>query len=67
VTKKTNYRNRRLETLHKTATALHRVDALDKATMCDVEAFCLTSVEALSDKNAPAGASSKHKSGRRHP
>ena len=35
---KTSYRNRRLETLHKTATALHRVGALDKATMRDFDA-----------------------------
>jgi putative transcriptional regulator len=44
---KTSYRNRRLETLHKTATALHRVGALDNATMRDLDAFCLTKVESL--------------------
>jgi DNA-binding transcriptional regulator YiaG len=48
VRKKAKYRNRRLETLHKTAEALRGVDALDKATMRDVEAFCLTEAEALS-------------------
>src|SRR5271154_3533944 len=42
------YHNRRLETLHKTAEALRKVDALDKATMRDIEAFCLTKVEPLS-------------------
>jgi putative transcriptional regulator len=54
VTKKTMYRNRRLETLHKTAEALHKVDALDKATMRDIEAFCLTKVEALSGEDIQA-------------
>src|ERR1700722_2656891 len=48
------YRNRRLETLHKTAEALHKVDALDKATMRDIEAFCLTKVEALSGEDIQA-------------
>jgi putative transcriptional regulator len=45
---KTKYRNRRLETLHKTAEALDKVGELDKSTMRDIEAFCLTKVEALS-------------------
>ena len=54
MTKKTKYRNRRLETLHKTAEALHNVDALDKATMRDIEAFCLTKVEALSGEDIQA-------------
>jgi putative transcriptional regulator len=52
--KKTMYRNRRLETLHKTAEALHKVDALDKATMRDIEAFCLTKVETLSGEDIQA-------------
>jgi putative transcriptional regulator len=51
---KTKYRNRRLETLHKTAEALRKVDALDKATMRDIEAFCLTKVEALSGEDIQA-------------
>jgi hypothetical protein len=42
------YRSRRLETLHKTAETLHKVGALDKARMRDIEAFSLTKVEALS-------------------
>jgi putative transcriptional regulator len=46
--KKAKYRNRRLETLHKTVEALRKVGALDKATMRDIEALCLTKVEALS-------------------
>jgi putative transcriptional regulator len=54
VTKKTMYRNRRLETLHKTAEALHKVDALDKATMRDIAAFCLTKVETLSGEDIQA-------------
>ena len=52
--KKTKYRNRRLEALHKTAEALHKMDALDKATMRDIEAFCLTKVEALSGEDIQA-------------
>ena len=52
--KKTKYRNRRLETLHKTAEALRKVDALDKTTMRDIEAFCLTKVEALSGEDIQA-------------
>jgi putative transcriptional regulator len=54
VTKKAMYRNRRLETLHKTAEALHKVDALDKATLRDIEAFCLTKVETLSGEDIQA-------------
>jgi putative transcriptional regulator len=54
VTKKAMYRSRRLETLHKTAEALHKVDALDKATMRDIEAFCLTKVETLSGEDIQA-------------
>lgn len=42
------YRNRRLETLHKTAAALHRAGALDKTTMRDLDAFCLTPVGEVS-------------------
>lgn len=51
---KTKYRNRRLETLHKTAEALRKVDALDEATMRDIEAFCLAKVEALSGEHIQA-------------
>ncbi len=42
------YRTRRLEALHKTGAALHRVGALDKATMRDLDAFCLTQVAEIS-------------------
>ncbi len=38
----------RLAALHQTATALHGVGALDKATMRDLDAFCITKVEQLS-------------------
>jgi putative transcriptional regulator len=45
---KTTYRTPRLEVLHKTASALHKVGALDKSTMRDIDAFCLTAVTPLS-------------------
>ena len=51
---KTSYRNRRLEALHKTGAALHKVGALDKATMRDLDAFCLTKVEELSGEEIQA-------------
>jgi putative transcriptional regulator len=41
----------RLEALHKTAAALHRVGALDKATMRDLDAFCLTPVQPVSGED----------------
>ena len=52
--KSEKYHNRRLETLDKTAKALRNVDALDKATMRDIEAFCLTKVEPLSGEDIQA-------------
>ena len=45
---RTTYRTRRLEVLHKTGAALHRVGALDKTTMRDLDAFCLTPVAEVS-------------------
>ena len=51
---KTSYRSRRLEVLHKTAAALHNVGALDKSTMRDIEAFCLTKVEAMTGEEIQA-------------
>ncbi|HKN29143.1 MAG TPA: DNA-binding transcriptional regulator [Roseiarcus sp.] len=51
---KTSYRNSRLEALHKTAAALHGVGALDKATMRDLDAFCLTKVEDISGEDIHA-------------
>jgi putative transcriptional regulator len=44
-------RTRRLEALHNTGAALHRVGALDKATMRDLDAFCLTPVDDLSGED----------------
>jgi putative transcriptional regulator len=38
------FRSNRLEALHRTGAALHRVGALDKTTMRDLDAFCLTPV-----------------------
>jgi putative transcriptional regulator len=51
---KSNYRTPRLEALHKTAAALHRVGALDKATMRDLDAFCMTKVEKISGEDIQA-------------
>jgi putative transcriptional regulator len=51
---KTKYRNRRCEILHKTAAALHYVGALDKSTMRDIDAFCLTKVEAMTGEEIQA-------------
>ena len=42
-----DYRSPRLEVLHKTASRLARVGALDKTTMRDFDAFCLTNVEPM--------------------
>ena len=47
-TKKPRYRSERQAVLHKTAQALHRVGAFDKATMREFDASCLTLVEELS-------------------
>ncbi len=48
---KATYRTRRLEVLHKTGAALHRVGALDKTTMRDLDAFCLTPVGDVSSED----------------
>ena len=45
------YRNARLEALHKTASALHRAGAIDKSTMRDLDAFCLTPVHPVSGED----------------
>ena len=42
------YRNAQLEVLHKTAASLERLGALDKKTMRDFDAFCLTKIEPMS-------------------
>ena len=52
--KQQKYRNRHLQTLHKAAEALDKVGALDKSTMRDIEAFCLTKVEAISGREIQA-------------
>jgi putative transcriptional regulator len=51
---KTSYRNSRLEALHKTGAALASVGALDKATMRDLDAFCLTKVEEMTGEEIQA-------------
>jgi putative transcriptional regulator len=51
---KTTYRSRRLEVLHKTASALNKVGALDKGTMRDIDAFCLTKIEPMSGEEIQA-------------
>ena len=51
---RTSYRNSRLGVLHKTAAALHGVGVLDKATMRDLDAFCLTKVEDISGEDIHA-------------
>jgi len=48
---KATYRTRRLEVLHKSGAALHRVGALDKTTMRDLDAFCLTPVGNVSSED----------------
>ena len=48
------YRSRRSEALHNTAAALHGVGALDRATMRDIDAFCLTKVTALTGEEIQA-------------
>jgi putative transcriptional regulator len=35
--------------IHETATGLHRIGLMDKATMREFDASCLTAVEPLSD------------------
>jgi putative transcriptional regulator len=51
---RTSFRTDRLKALHKTAAALHGVGALDKATMRDLDAFCLTKVEDISGEDIHA-------------
>jgi DNA-binding transcriptional regulator YiaG len=51
-TAKRRYRNHRLEVLHKTAEALHRVGAIDQAAMRGFDATCLTPVTATLLKRA---------------
>jgi putative transcriptional regulator len=53
-TRDKRYRSPRLEVLHKTAQALHRVGQFDKETMREFDAACLTAVEQLSAKEIQA-------------
>ena len=48
------YRDARLEVLHKTAAGLARLGALDKTTMRDFDAFCLTKIEPMSGHDIQA-------------
>jgi putative transcriptional regulator len=52
--KKTNYKSERLAVLHKTAAALHRAGALEKTTMREIEAFCITKVPDMQGKDIQA-------------
>jgi putative transcriptional regulator len=47
-------RNRRHEALRETAAALHNVGALDKRTMRDIDAYCLTKVQTMSGEEIQA-------------
>ncbi len=51
---KKKYKSDALEALHKTAEGLNRIGLLDKKTMRDFDATCLTTVEKLSPKQIAA-------------
>ena len=46
-TEERTYHNPRLATLHRTASGLGRIGALDKKTMREFDVFCLTKVEPM--------------------
>ena len=48
------YRSDALEALHETATGLHHLGLIDKKTMRDFDASCLTTVEKLSAREIAA-------------
>ena len=48
------YRSDALEAAHKTAAGLHRIGAIDRATMREFDVSCLTPVEALAPKDIQA-------------
>jgi len=52
VRKDGKYRSRLSAAIHETATGLHRIGLMDKATMRKFDASCLTAVEPLPDPNA---------------
>lgn len=51
---KSRYRNRRLQALHSTAAALHKVGALGKATLRNIDSFCMTEVQRMKGKDIQA-------------
>jgi putative transcriptional regulator len=52
--KPAKFRSRLSEAIHETASGLHRIGLLDKATMRGFDASCLTQVEPLSAKQIVA-------------
>ena len=48
------YRNRLSAAIHETAAGLHRIGLIDRATLREFDASCLTSVEPLSAKEIAA-------------
>ena len=53
-TKTLGYRSPRLEVLHKTASGLASLGALDKKTMRDIDVFCLAKVQPMSGEDIQA-------------
>jgi putative transcriptional regulator len=53
-TKSKKFRSRLSEAIHETASGLHRAGLLDKATMREFDASCLTSVAELSAREIAA-------------
>jgi putative transcriptional regulator len=52
--KTSKYRSRLSAAIHETAAGLHRIGLMDKGTMRDFDASCLTAVESLSAKEIVA-------------
>src|SRR5258708_38740000 len=50
----TKYRSRLSAAIHETAAGLHRIGLMDKATMREFDASCLTPIEQLSAKEIAA-------------
>jgi putative transcriptional regulator len=48
---RSKYRSDALEAAHKTAAGLHRIGIIDRATMREFDASCLTPVQALAPKD----------------
>jgi putative transcriptional regulator len=48
------YRSRLAAAIHETAAGLHRIGLMDKATMREFDASCLTAIEPLSAKQIAA-------------